>query len=378
MSKNYDAIIIGGGVNGGAIAFNLAKRGMKVLVLEKDRLVSKASGAAAGMLGAQAELNGQGPLFDLAKASRAMFPNLAEELNMLSGIDIELLNKGMLKVARSSSEQRELSRIIDIHTQQGEPAEWLSGKQVKKREPALSSEITGAMYLAKDGHVSAPKLAWGFLKSASALGCVIKEGIEVHRFHYANGQIRGIATDAGDFAGDNVIVTGGAWSEKLLKQTGLQIEMYPVKGECFSVRTREPLLARTIFTENCYLVPKKGGRIIVGATVIPYTFNQQVTLEGISGLMEHAKKLVPSIAQAEWEGAWAGIRPQTVDGLPYLGEHPECRGLFVAAGHFRNGILLSPITGRVMADIVEGNPPSIDISRFKLDRLVLTNHLIRK
>jgi glycine oxidase len=370
MNKTYDAIVIGGGVNGGAIAFNLAKRGMKVLLLEKDRLASKASGAAAGMLGAQAELDGEGPLFQLAKTSRAMFSGLAEELKTVSGIDIELVNKGMLRLALTDWEQQEQRRIIKTHKQNGELAELLTGEEARKREPALSNEVMGAMYLEKDGQVAAPQLALGFLRSAIAFGSVVKEYVEVHSFHFSNEKITGVATNEGDFMSGNVVVTGGAWSEQLLMKTGLQLNIYPVKGECFSVRTENPLLSSTIFTQDCYLVPKKGGRIIVGATVISNTFNQQVTVEGISLLMKNAKKLVPSISEAEWEGAWAGIRPQTADGLPYLGEHPDYRGLFIAAGHFRNGILLSPVTGEVIADLIEGKSPSIDISSFRVDRSI--------
>lgn len=370
MNKTYDAIIIGGGVNGGAIAFNLAKRGRKVLLLEKDQLASKASGAAAGMLGAQAELDGEGPLFQLARTSRSMFSGLADELKMMSGIDIELMNKGMLRLALTDREQQEHYRISKIHKQHGEFAEMLTGEEARKKEPALSDEVMGAMYLDKDGQVAAPQLALGFLRSASALGAVIKEYVEVHSFYFSTGKITGVATNEGDFMSANVVVTGGAWSEKLLKKTGLQLETYPVKGECFSVLTETPLLSSTIFTQNCYLVPKKDGRIIVGATVIPNTFNEQVTIEGLSFLMEKAKKLVPSISQCEWERAWTGIRPHTADGLPYLGEHPDYKGLFIATGHFRNGILLSPITGEVMTDLIEGKSPSIDISSFRVDRSI--------
>ena len=376
MNKMYDAIIVGGGVNGGSIAFNLAKRGMKVLLLEKDRLASKASGAAAGMLGAQAELDGEGPLFQLARTSRALFSGLADELKKTSGVDIELVNKGMLRLALTDREQQEHHRISEIHKQNGELAELLTGKEARRREPALSNEVIGAMYLEKDGQVAAPQLALGFLKSASALGCVIKEYVEVHSFHFSNGKVTGVTTNEGDYMSNNVVVTGGAWSEKLLMKISLQLKMYPVKGECFSVRTEFPLLSSTIFTPGCYLVPKKDGRIIIGATVIPNTFNQQVTLEGIFSLMENAKRLVPSILQGEWERAWTGIRPQTADGLPYLGEHPDYRGLFIATGHFRNGILLSPITGEVMADLIEGKSPSIDISSFRIDRPTRKNNPI--
>jgi glycine oxidase len=370
MSYSYDAIVVGGGVIGGAIAYNLAKRGRKILLLEKDRLASKSSGAAAGMLGAQAEMDGEGPLFQLARKSRAMFTKLAVEIKETSGIDIELINKGMLKVALNEMEQQEYKRVIAIQQQDGEQANLLTGDEVRRKEPALSESITGALYLEKDGHVDATQLTLGFLKSAASSGVVIKEDVEVYDFQLSKGKVMGVLTNEGNFTSENVIVAGGAWSEKLLSETGLQLDTYPVKGECFSVVSHHQMLSTTIFSHGCYLVPKKGGRIIVGATVKPRTFNQKVTVEGISLLMEQAKILMPSIVKAEWERAWAGIRPQTSDGLPYLGEHPAYKGLFIATGHFRNGILLSPITGEVIADLVEGKSTSVDLNPFRVDRIV--------
>lgn len=370
MSCRYDAIVVGGGVIGGAIAYNLAKRGGKVLLLEKDRLASKASGAAAGMLGAQAEMNEDTPLFQLARKSRAMFTKLADEIKETSGIDIELINKGMLKVSLNNQELQEYKRVIAIQQQSGDQADWLTGDEVRRKEPALSNAITGAMHLEKDGQVDAAQLTIGFLKSAAASGVVIKEHVEVYNFQLSKGRVTGVVTNEGDFTSENVIVAGGAWSKKLLSETGLQLDTYPVKGECFSVVTHHQMLSTTIFSHGCYLVPKKGGRIIVGATVKPRTFNEKVTIEGISFLMEKAKILMPSIIKAEWERAWAGIRPQTADGLPYLGEHPAYKGLFIGTGHFRNGILLSPITGEVIADLVEGKPASVNLDPFRVDRLV--------
>ncbi|MDC3413491.1 glycine oxidase ThiO [Aquibacillus sp. 3ASR75-11] len=369
MENMYDAIIVGGGVIGGAIAYSLAKRGKKVLLLEKDRLANKASGAAAGMLAAQAELDEDGPLFQLAKKSRDLFPALKKDIKELSGIDIGLINKGMLKIALTKQEEQEYKRIIAIQQRAGEQVQWLTGEEAREKEPALSNTVLGAMYIEKDGQVEAPQLTLGFLKSAAALGVVIKEHIEVQSFHYENGNVAGVITNEGDFISNNVIVAGGAWSNKLLQDSELKLEAYPVKGECFSVCTHRPLFSSTIFSHGCYLVPKQGGRIIVGATVIPKTFDQSVTVDGISLLIERAKSLVPSIGEAEWEKVWAGIRPQTADGLPYLGEHPTCKGLFVATGHFRNGILLSAITGEVVSDLVEDKPTEMDLTPFRLDRM---------
>jgi len=368
MNYQYDAIVVGGGVIGGSIAYSLAKRGGRVLLLEKDRLASKSSGAAAGMLGAQVEFDGVGPLFQLAKESRSMFTKLANEIKETSGMDIELMNKGMLKVALNDQEQQDYKRVITAQRQSGEQAEWLTGEEVRRKEPAISQAVLGAMLVEKDGQVEAPQLTLGFLKSAAVMGVEIKEHMEVYNFHFTCGKVTGVVTNEGDFLSENVILAGGAWSKKLLSETGLQLDTYPVKGECFSVVSHCPLVSSTIFSHGCYLVPKKGGRIVVGATVKPRTFNPKVTIEGISFLMEQAKKLVPSIIEAEWERAWAGIRPQTLDGYPYLGEHPTYKGLFIATGHFRNGILLSPITGEIIADLVEGKQTAMNLEAFRVDR----------
>lgn len=164
-------------------------------------------------------------------------------------------------------------------------------------------------------------------------------------------------------------MTSGAWTARLLRNLGVRLPVYPVKGELFSVLSRRPLLNATLFSEGCYIVPKKGGRIIVGATMCEHSYDRFVSFEGIRMLMEKAKRLLPSIAEAEWETAWAGLRPQTPDGLPYMGEHPEIRGLYAAAGHFRNGILLSPLTGKWMADLVLGRGRNRDLpAELRLDR----------
>ncbi|MDO7487224.1 glycine oxidase ThiO [Peribacillus sp. NPDC096622] len=369
MNSIYDAIIVGGGVIGGSIAFQLAKRGKKVLLLEKDRLASKASSAAAGMLGAQAELDADNPLFTLASRSRGMFPALAEELKDISGIDIELVNKGMFKVALTNDQVAELKNMIRVQQEAGLEADWLSTAEIRKMEPLLSDEIKGAMFIPKDGQVSATRLSLAFTESAAALGVDIKEFVHVSDLVTENGCVKGVVTNIGGFSSENVIVAGGAWSALLLERTGMRLDSYPVKGECFSVLTDRPLLEKTIFSHGCYLVPKVGGRIIVGATVKANTFDEKVSLDGISTLIERAKQLLPAIKGSELEKAWAGIRPQTGDGLPYFGEHPACKGLFIATGHYRNGILLSPITGVLIADILESkaNP---EWSAFRLDRSI--------
>ncbi|WP_438350034.1 glycine oxidase ThiO [Paenibacillus sp. FA6] len=367
--KQLDAIIIGGGVIGSSIAYHMSARGMNVILLERDRLGSQASNAAAGMLAAQAEMTEVGPMFDLARASRALFPKLATDLRELTGIDIGLKRKGLLRVAVTEADVTEIQRTLAFQKTVGEQAEWLSLEQVKQREPGISSDLLGAMLVEEDGQVDAPELCLAFAKAAAALGAQIKEFTEVKSLIYAHGRMTGVVTSEGTVHADQVIIASGTWSGPLLEQAGLTCPIYPVKGECFSVLSHTPLLQSTIFSHGCYLVPKKGGRLVVGATATAHSYDRKVTLKGISKLLESAKQLLPGIVETEWERAWSGLRPQTLDGLPYLGEHPSLKGLYVAAGHYRNGILLSPMTGKLVADWAEGKTEKVlSLEAFRVDR----------
>lgn len=367
--KQIDAIIVGGGVIGSAIAYYMSIRGMKVILLELDRVGSHASAAAAGMLAAQAEITETGPLFDLARASRALFPQLSTDLRSLTGIDIGLQRKGLFRVAVTEADMTDIKRTLVIQKTAGEQAEWLSREQVIQREPRISSEIRGAMLIEEDSQVDAPELCAAFAQAAVALGAQIKGFTEVKSFLQYKGRMTGVITSDGDFHSEHIIISSGVWSGSLLAQVGVTCPIYPVKGECFSVLSHIPLLQSTIVSHGCYLVPKKGGRIVVGATANAHSYDRKVSLGGISKLLDAAKRLLPDIVDAEWQRAWSGLRPQTLDGLPYLGEHPYWKGLYVATGHYRNGILLSPMTGKLVADWVEGKKEEdLSLEAFRVDR----------
>ncbi|WP_261133602.1 glycine oxidase ThiO [Bacillus sp. Marseille-Q3570] len=354
MQPHYDVIVVGAGVIGCSIAYHVAKEGKSVLVLEKGSIAGKASKAAAGMLGAQTELEEDSPLFQLAKASRAMFPELASDLKNITGIDIGYEQNGIYKVAWTEAQMERFKSLVHAQQLLGEESHWISADELQTREPALIKEVCGAMFIPDDGQVSAPEMTKALAQAAVKLSATIKEYTEVHRFVKESGELKGVETSAGLFSADYVVIAGGAWSEKLLKGAGVELETYPVKGECFSVKTGKRLIRGTVFSDECYIVPKAGGRLIIGATERPGSFEETVTVEGIARLMEAAIRILPALQDAEWEKAWAGIRPQTKDALPYLGVHPEFKHLFMATGHYRNGILLAPITGKLMADLIDG------------------------
>ncbi|MBM7095712.1 glycine oxidase ThiO [Bacillus sp. H-16] len=369
MTARYDAIVIGGGVNGCSIAYYLALDGKKVLLLERGRLAGKASSAAAGMLGAQVELTEGGPLFDMAKESRAMFPSLQHELKEQSGIDIELVQKGMLKLARTDNETEHLKKTIAFQQRLGERAEWLNPEQVMERERHLSDSFLGAMDIPGDGHVNPERLTHAFATAAANLGAELKEDTDVCSLVKEVDSVCGVQTGDGTFYGERIVVAAGAWTKRLLETCGLSLPAYPVKGECFSVLTERPLLSSTIFTDTCYLVPKSGNRLVIGATVIPDTFSENVTIEGLSQLMKEAVNVLPALKSATFERSWTGIRPQSGDGLPYLGKHPDDENLMIATGHYRNGILLSPLTGSLVAKMLREEPLPSYMGAFSLDRV---------
>ncbi|OPH59791.1 glycine oxidase ThiO [Paenibacillus ferrarius] len=352
MKQTKEVIIVGGGVIGASIAYYLAKRGQSVTLLERSRLGTEASAAAAGMLGAQSEMEDTGPLFQWARHSRAMFPQLSEELKSLTGIDIGLVREGLLNVALSDDQELELRAREKLQRAAGERAEWLSAAAAAALEPALSGATRGALYLPDDGQVEAPLLAAAFAQAARLLGAEVREFAQVQALLTERERVIGVMTSEGPLMSDHVIVAAGTWSGQLLAGIGAELPMYPVKGECFSVLTQQQELRKTLFTPGCYIVPKAGGRLVVGATVVPHSYDRKVSLAGLAELMDRARQLMPALGAAEWEKAWSGLRPQTVDGLPYIGRVPGYGGLYAACGHYRNGILLSPITGKVIAELV--------------------------
>ncbi|MGR3764435.1 glycine oxidase ThiO [Rossellomorea sp. NS-SX7] len=351
MNKYYDVIIVGAGVIGCSIAYQLTKRKKKVLVLDKGKIGGKASSAAAGMLGVHTEFDGDEDLLKAATKSRDMFPALLQELNEISGMDVEFIQNGMLKLAFTESDQRALRMLSAV----SKDAEWIPEEEVSRLEPRLSIRNMGALYAGKDGNVSARKLTLSLSSSAVRLGAEIKEFSPVLGFLQDRGKCHGVRTQHETYHSSEVIVAGGAWSRAILSTAGVDISGYPVKGECFSVMLESPPIKRTIFTEGCYLVPKQGNHLLVGATEHPYTFDESVTLGGISRLMNKAIELLPDLAYGHWEKAWAGVRPKTERTHPLIGRVPGWEGLSVASGHYRNGILLSPLTGILMADLMDGN-----------------------
>lgn len=348
MQKQYDVGIVGGGIIGQSIAYQLAKEGISVLVLDSHKGGTGATCAAAGMLGANSELENNDAFFQFAKESQRHYHILRDELSELSQINIQLVDKGMYKLAMTENEARVLKKAVEDY----ETLEWHTKETVLQGEPHVSDSIVGALYIPEDGHVSPTHVCAAFTKSASLLGATFKENTPVHSIKKTATNEYTLSTPQGDYLCSKVVIANGVWSGHFFKQLGLEVNMRPVKGECLSVQGDHLDLEKTLFYDHCYIVPKGDGRFVVGATMIEDDWSTTPSLGGIQSLIEKVTPMMPNITSAKLLDTWAGLRPQSDDGKPYIGQHPEDENIYFATGHYRNGILLAPKTGTMVRDLI--------------------------
>ncbi|UOQ46813.1 glycine oxidase ThiO [Gracilibacillus caseinilyticus] len=349
MNKIVDEIVVGGGVIGASIAYELRKRGHSVLLIEANSIGSGASSAAAGMLGVQMEWQESSPLFQFAKESRALYPYLAEELYEITGIHMQYVKQGALKPIEQEDQIKELQKCADLHQEHGMRAEILRPDQFPEKH--VAKDFAAALHCPDEGQVSAPHVTKAFAKAAERSGVHILEHTPVIDVLKEHGKAVGVLTRHGErFYANEVVITSGFQTADMVLTLP---KLTPVKGECLSVKSEKVLFHTTLFTEGCYLVPKQGNRVIIGATTKPDETSREVEAGSVSGLLAKASRIVPEIKRASLEKVWSGVRPLTRDGYPYIGEVPEVPHLYIAAGHYRNGILLAPRTATYMADLLE-------------------------
>lgn len=349
-----DVLIVGGGVMGSSVAYHLAKRGKKSVLLERDKIGSHASSAAAGMLGAQGEMDEPGPLTDFCLTGRSMFSTLSTELLELTGIDIELNEAGLLKLAYSEEDVERLQARKAWQTANGLTALWLEPQDCLELEPQLYSDVRGALFLPFDWQVSAPKLTLALATAARNLGVQIMEQTEVLAIKRQRGRQWCVETAAGRWIAEQIVITTGAWAHFLANSIGWELAVSPVRGESLALLPKRSLFQHTLFGPGCYLVPKANGEIIVGATERAGVWEEEVTAEAVMSLLHSAIKMVPELKESVMVRSWAGLRPRTHDGLPYIGTLGDLDNAVVATGHYRNGILLSAATGDAVARLILG------------------------
>ncbi|MBI2191881.1 MAG: glycine oxidase ThiO [Planctomycetes bacterium] len=368
MNRSTDVVIVGAGAIGCCIAYRLAQKGIRVSVVERERPGSGASASAGGILGAQYEATGPGPLLDLLLASREAYPDFAAELQADSGIDIEFRLSGGLRLILDEEDEAEARRCLQWQKAAGLPAELLSASSTLAEESALSPEIRGAILFPQEAQVGNRKMVEALATACGRLGVEVLCGEEAVRFHPREHRLESLETSSQSLSAQTFILAGGAWSQELASRMGVHLPVFPVRGQMIQLQINPPPFRRLLFHRQAYLVSKPVGRIILGSTMEKVGFDRRVTAEGLHRLTGAAARMSPLLGGAEVVQTWACFRPGTPDGLPILGRVQPYENLLAATGHFRNGILLTPITGQILAEMVAGVAPSIPIEPFRPDR----------
>lgn len=356
-----ETLIIGGGVVGLAIARELHKRGHNdITIVDKGNCGQEASWAAGGMLGPQAESDHGGEFFDLCSESRDLYQQFAKELLAETGVHVELDTNGTLYVAFSSIEMAKLKSRFELHRGRGLTVELLDAADIRRREPFISPDVVGGLFFPNDWQIENRKLILALRKFAELNGIEIVENCEINKIETKDGEVtRAIAADR-EFDCESVVLCAGAWTNKLGLATA---EIVPVRGQMICYRTAKRVYEHVIYSSRGYIVPRRDGRVLAGSTSEFVGYSKGVTDAGIATLREMAEEISPSLASQTPYDSWSGLRPKATEEMPVIGRIEGLSNAFIAAGHYRNGILLAPITANMIAD------------RFDIDTTVMPNRI---
>lgn len=355
MHPAPDVVIIGGGIIGSASAYTLAEAGLRVHVVERDRIGAHASGGAAGLLSTRDD-EPNTRIDILNRASLALHPRYAEKLREETRIDVEYQQAGTLVLTDDAEHP-----IIPTRG-----ARYVDRREMLEMEPCIGEKWQGAIFYEGDGQVNAGRLTQALAEAAARKGATFDQGCIATGFLGDGSRVRGVRTSAGDVLAAWTLISGGPWSGLLATSLGISIPVRPVKGQIIWATPRPAILNRPIFA-GCYLVPKPEAGIAIGATYEDAGFDETPTIDGARELTAFAADAVPAIRDAALSRAWSSVRPVSLDGLPILGPVVSHPGLLIATGHGANGIALSLITGELVRSWVLGKPEPVDSRAFRLE-----------
>jgi glycine oxidase len=364
--KQCDVIVVGAGVVGLSAARRLAERGGRVLVIESTRVGAEASSAAAGMLAPQAEAHTDSPLLPLALLARDRHLELAPILEDETGMALGLSRRGSIEVAFTDDDEATLRARLAWQGARGLPIEPLTAGEIHEAEPNLSPLARFGLYFAGDRRIDNAQLVRALAASAVAKGAAILVGRPVTGLALADGKVAGVRAGNETLHAPVVVNAMGAWAA-LLGGDPWPPAVEPVRGQIIAFDVAPPLLRHVVACPRGYLVPHADGRLVAGSTSERAGFDKSLTAAGMRYVLDVALEIAPSLADQRVANAWAGLRPATPDGLPFIGPG-ALPGLWHACGLFRNGILLGPLVGELVADLLSGVTPSLDLRPFSPSR----------
>jgi glycine oxidase len=360
--KKFDAVIAGGGVIGGAIALELARAGMRVGVFDRQQPGQEASWASAGILSPAPESPAMIAMVPLGKKSLSLYPEFVAQVEEISGQSTGFRATGTLEALFSGDTKAELSTIIALHHGLGLKAEPLRAEDARELEPALSEDAEAAVLRPEECSVDNRALTTAVLEAARRSGAEIFSDVSVKGIWREGNRCAGLILANEKVEAKWTIMAAGCFSAAI-EGVAAYAPVRPAKGQMVALRADEVKLQRVLWSEHIYLVPRNDGRILAGATVEYVGFDKRTTVGGIEKILSAAIELAPGLANARIEETWAGLRPDTPDHLPILGP-TDLDGLLMATGHFRSGILLTPITARLIREWITEQRVSVEWDRF--------------
>lgn len=359
--RSHDALVIGAGLVGSAIALRLAQEGLRVALLEKNMPGREASWAGAGMLSPAPDAPAAIPLVPFGRASLSLYPQFIAEIEEISGCRTGYRSDGAIELLFSADAERELSTLIALHHALGLPSEPLPLDEAAKIEPDVTRRAQAAAYFPYEACVDNRALIEALLAAASISGVELFSGTHVCQILIEHARCTGVRTENGTiFAAQEVIVAAGAFSS-LLEGIVPRLPTRPIRGQMAGLKSEQPI-RHVIRCQRGYIVPRDSAvpqRLVTGSTLEDAGFDKCVTPRGIEKILSTAQELVPKLANAEIVELWCGLRPDTPDHLPLLGP-AGVDGLTIATGHFRNGILLTPITAKLVREWIVEKQVSMD------------------
>ncbi len=364
-----DCLVIGGGVIGLSIAWELARRGQSVQLVDQGKLAREASWAGAGILPPAARPLAIHPYDQLRAMAFEMHREWSARLLRETGIHNGYQQNGAIYLARSAGEVASLVAWSQLASDEQVQIEKLTPARLREIEPAIapassSKPLRATYFLPEECQIRNPRHLQSLIRACQQAGVELIENSPLVDLQLHDGEVVAAITSQGELRAKNYCIATGAWSGILLQKLGFEVGVLPIRGQMLLLKTDAPIL-RTIVNEGPrYMVPRDDGHLLIGATEEEVGFDKRNTEEALADLHQFAIELVPSLASAQVVQSWAGLRPASYDGFPYLGKLPNLANAFVAAGHFRSGLYLSPATAMVMSDLISGITPAVDLSPF--------------
>lgn len=359
-----DILVVGGGIIGMMTARELCLAGMSVTIVDQSAAGQESSWAGGGIISPLYPWRYPDAVNKLAKWGQAFYPELIAEMNAETGLDAELIQSGLLLL------DDEAEQAVAWANKWQSNLQLIDNKMLYEIEPMLSHtgfENKQAIWMPEIRQVRNPRLVKVMKSYLLKQGVTFIEQSEVKGLTQQKGKITGVETQAGELHADKVLIASGAWSTKLLKNIEINIDVKPVKGQMILFKSDPDKIKRIVLSQDRYVIPRRDGRVLVGSTLEHTEFEKSTTAEAKKELMQEAVRIMPCLADASVEHHWAGLRPGSKQGIPYICAVPEIEGLYLNSGHYRNGVVLGPASARLAADLILQRSPIISPQAYGID-----------